>query len=158
MVEPNAFEVGADLAVTPGSVILRTPVFELIQYRPATASVRQIPVLIVPPTINKFYIMDLAPGRSLAEYLVASGLQVFMISWRNPDARHAAWDFNTYGRAILEGHRVMPMDDAAKLEADIRALPGIVGTGLFLGVADVVLVGDQHNHFRLLEERHRKVK
>ena len=89
MVEPDAFEVGVDLAVTPGSVILRTPVFELIQYRPATAAVRQVPLLIVPPTINKFYVMDLAPGRSMVEYLVGSGLQVFMISWRNPDARHA---------------------------------------------------------------------
>src|SRR5437660_6003138 len=94
MVEPDAFEVGGDLAVTPGSVVLRTPVFELIQYLPVTATVRQVPLLIVPPTINKFYVMDLAPGRSLVEYLTASGLQVFMISWRNPDARHAAWDFN----------------------------------------------------------------
>jgi polyhydroxyalkanoate synthase len=102
MVEPDAFEVGVDLAVTPGSVVLRTPVFELIQYRPATAAVRQVPLLIVPPTINKFYVMDLAPGRSLAEYLAASGLQVFMISWRNPDARHAAWDFSTYGQAVLD--------------------------------------------------------
>src|SRR6202034_303378 len=102
MVEPDAFEVGVDLAVTPGSVILRTPVFELIQYRPATAAVRQVPLLIVPPTINKFYVMDLAPGRSLVEYLTASGLQVFMISWRNPDARQAAWDFSTYGQAILD--------------------------------------------------------
>ena len=60
MVEPDAFEVGVDLAVTPGSVILRTPVFELIQYCPATPAVRQVPLLIVPPTINKFYVMDLA--------------------------------------------------------------------------------------------------
>jgi polyhydroxyalkanoate synthase len=102
MVEPDAFEVGVDLAVTPGSVVLRTPVFELIQYRPATPAVRQIPLLIVPPTINKFYVLDLAPGRSLTEYLVASGVQVFMISWRNPDARHAAWDFDTYGQAVLD--------------------------------------------------------
>ena len=107
MVEPDAFEVGADLAVTPGSVVLRTPVFELIQYRPVTAAVRQVPLLIVPPTINKFYVMDLAPGRSLAEYLVASGLQVFTISWRNPDARHAKWDFGTYGQAILDAMDAM---------------------------------------------------
>jgi polyhydroxyalkanoate synthase len=64
MVEPDAFEVGADLAVTAGSVVLRTPVFELIQYRPATPAVRQVPLLIVPPVINKFYVMDLAPSRS----------------------------------------------------------------------------------------------
>ena len=57
MVEPDALEVGVDLAVTPGSVVPRTPVFELIQYRPATATVRQVPLLIVPPTINKFYVI-----------------------------------------------------------------------------------------------------
>ena len=102
MVEPDAFEVGVDLAVTPGSVVLRTPVFELIQYRPVTPAVRKVPLLIVPPVINKFYVMDLAPGRSMVEYLVSQGLQVFMISWRNPDARHAKWDLDTYGQAILD--------------------------------------------------------
>ena len=110
MVEPDAFEVGVDLAVTPGSVVLRTDVFELIQYRPATPAVRQIPLLLVPPTINKFYVMDLASGRSMVEYLVGRGFQVFMISWRNPDARHAKWDFNTYGQAVLEA-----MDAAARI-------------------------------------------
>ena len=126
MVEPDAFEVGVDLAVTPGSVILRTPVFELIQYRPATAAVRQVPLLIVPPTINKFYVMDLAPGRSLAEYLAASGLQVFMISWRNPDARHAKWDFNTYGQAVLDA-----MDAAARITgSEQTALLGACSGGI----------------------------
>ena len=126
MVEPDAFEVGVDLAVTPGSVILRTPVFELIQYRPATAAVRQVPLLIVPPTINKYYVMDLAPGRSLAEYLTASGLQVFMISWRNPDARHAAWDFNTYGQAVLDA-----MDAAARITgSEQTALMGACSGGI----------------------------
>jgi polyhydroxyalkanoate synthase len=102
MVEPDAFEVGVDLAVTPGSVVLRTPVFELIQYRPVTETVRQVPLLIVPPVINKYYVLDLAAGRSMAEYLVSTGLQVFMISWRNPDARHAKWNLDTYGQAILD--------------------------------------------------------
>ncbi len=126
MVEPDAFEVGVDLAVTPGSVILRTPVFELIQYRPATAAVRQVPLLIVPPTINKFYVMDLAPGRSLAEYLTGSGLQVFMISWRNPDARHAAWDFDTYGQAVLDA-----MDAAARITgSEQTALMGACSGGV----------------------------
>jgi polyhydroxyalkanoate synthase len=102
MVEPDAFEVGVDLAVTPGSVILRTPVFELIQYRPVTPAVRAVPLVMVPPVINKFYVMDLAANRSMVEYLVGQGLQVFMISWRNPDARHAKWDLDTYGQAILD--------------------------------------------------------
>src|ERR1700759_3485408 len=117
MVEPDAFEVGVDLAVTPGSVILRTPVFELIQYRPVTSKVRPVPLLIVPPVINKFYVMDLAPGRSMVEYLVAQGMQVFMISWRNPDARYAKWDINTYGQAILDA-----MDAAERITGSERTL------------------------------------
>jgi poly[(R)-3-hydroxyalkanoate] polymerase subunit PhaC len=126
MVEPDAFEVGADLAVTPGAVVLRTPVFELIQYRPAAPTVRQVPLLIVPPTINKFYVIDLAPGRSLAEYLVGRGQQVFMISWRNPDARHAAWDFNTYGQSILDA-----MDAVSRITRSERtALMGVCSGGI----------------------------
>jgi polyhydroxyalkanoate synthase len=126
MVEPDAFEVGVDLAVTPGSVVLRTPVLELIQYRPATETVRQVPLVIVPPTINKFYVMDMAPGRSLVEYLVGSGLQVFMISWRNPDARHAQWDFNSYGQAVLDA-----MDAAARITGSEQvALAGACSGGI----------------------------
>jgi len=126
MVEPDAFEVGADLAVTPGSVVLRTPVFELIQYRPATPAVRQVPLLIVPPVINKFYVMDLAPSRSMVEYLVGQGLQVFMISWRNPDARDAKWDLDTYGQAILDA-----MDAAARITgSEQTALVGSCSGGI----------------------------
>jgi polyhydroxyalkanoate synthase subunit PhaC len=102
MVEPDAFTVGEDLAATPGTVVLRTPVFELIRYTPTTETVRAIPLLMVPPTINKFYITDLAPGRSIVEHYVAGGQQVFMISWRNPDERHAEWGLDTYGQAILD--------------------------------------------------------
>ena len=102
MVEPDAFEVGTDLAVTPGAVVLRTDVFELIQYTPQTPKVREVPLLIVPPTINKYYVIDLAEQRSLVEHLVANGQQVFCISWRNPDNRHADWGLDTYGQAIIE--------------------------------------------------------
>lgn len=102
MVEADAFEVGRDIAVTPGSVVLRTDVFELIQYTPQTPKVRTVPMLIVPPTINKYYVIDLAEQRSLVEHLVRSGQQVFCISWRNPDVRHADWGLDTYGQAILE--------------------------------------------------------
>jgi len=142
MVEPDAFEVGVDLAVTPGAVILRTPVFELIQYRPATAAVRQVPLLIVPPTINKFYILDLAPGRSLVEYLVASGLQVFVISWRNPDARHAAWNFDTYGQAVLDA-----MDAAARVTgSEQTAVMGTCSGGVISAMvaAHLARTGQQH--------------
>jgi polyhydroxyalkanoate synthase subunit PhaC len=102
MVTAGAFEVGADLAVSPGAVVLRTPMFELLQYAPQTPQVRRVPLLVVPPTINKYYILDLAPGRSLVEYLVRGGQQVFVLSWRNPDARHRDWGADAYGRAILE--------------------------------------------------------
>jgi polyhydroxyalkanoate synthase len=102
MVPPDAYTVGIDLAATAGAVVLRTPAFELIQYQPATPTVREVPVLIVPPTINKYYVLDLAPGRSLIECLVGQGQQVFVMSWRNPDARHAAWGFDAYVRAVTE--------------------------------------------------------
>jgi len=91
-----------DLAATPGAVVLRTEVFELIQYQPQTAEVCDIPVLVVPPTINKFYAIDLAAERSLVEFSLRQGRQMFVISWRNPDGRHAKWDFDTYVGAILE--------------------------------------------------------
>jgi polyhydroxyalkanoate synthase subunit PhaC len=102
MVAPDAFEVGRDLAVTPGAVVARSDICELIQYEPVTASVYRFPLLIVPPMINKFYITDLAPGRSMIEYLVSQGHQVFVMSWRNPDARHRDWDLDSYGAAIAQ--------------------------------------------------------
>ncbi|MGO9225573.1 PHA/PHB synthase family protein [Mycobacterium sp.] len=102
MVEPDAFAVGETVAATKGAVVLRTSMFELIQYAPQTAKVREIPLLMVPPVINKYYIMDIAPGRSMIEYFVGQGYQVFTISWRNPQARHRDWGFDAYGGAIVE--------------------------------------------------------
>ncbi|KZS81674.1 poly(3-hydroxyalkanoate) polymerase [Mycobacterium kansasii] len=102
MVEPDAFVVGETVAITKGAVVLQTSMFELIQYTPQTAKVRTIPLLMVPPVINKFYIMDIAPGRSMVEYFLQQGQQVFAISWRNPQARHRDWGFDAYGGAIVE--------------------------------------------------------
>jgi len=102
MVDTTAFAVGRDLAVTTGSVVLRTEMFELIQYTPQTPRVRTVPLLMVPPTINKYYVADLAPGRSMVEHFVASGQQVFMVSWRNPDREHADWGLDAYVGAVLE--------------------------------------------------------
>jgi polyhydroxyalkanoate synthase len=101
MVDTSKFEVGVNLATSKGSVILREDPFELIQYAPQTDEVRSVPLLLVPPMINKFYIADLAPGRSLIEYLVQQGQQVFVISWRNPEAEHGSWGLDTYAEAIL---------------------------------------------------------
>jgi polyhydroxyalkanoate synthase subunit PhaC len=101
MVEPDAFTLGEDLAVTEGSVVFRCEEFELIQYAPKTAKVFSTPLLMVPPVINKFYIMDIAPGRSMIEYFVGQGIQVFAISWRNPTVEQRSWGFDTYGQAII---------------------------------------------------------
>ena len=102
MVDPNAFTIGKDIAVTPGSVVARTDVYELIQYTPSTPTVHEYPLLMIPPMINKYYITDLAPGRSMLEFFVAQGYQVFVTSWRNPGQHERNWDTNTYGGAIVE--------------------------------------------------------
>jgi polyhydroxyalkanoate synthase len=102
MVEPDAFRVGRDLAVTPGRVVYRSPVLELIEYAAQTDTVHETPLLVVPPMINKFYVVDLAPGRSLVEHLVGSGQHVFMISWRNPDRDAADWGLDRYAAAVID--------------------------------------------------------
>ncbi len=101
MVDTSKFELGKNLAATPGAVIQREDRFELIQYAPQTDEVRSVPLLLVPPMINKFYVADISPGRSLVEYLVRKGQQVFAISWRNPEAEHGSWGLDTYAEAIL---------------------------------------------------------
>jgi polyhydroxyalkanoate synthase len=101
-VDTSKFAVGENLVLSPGAVVLRTEVFELIQYAPVTDQVREVPLLFVPPTINKFYVLDLAPGRSMVEFFVGQGQQVFVISWRNPDVEQGHFDFDTYAQAVLE--------------------------------------------------------
>jgi polyhydroxyalkanoate synthase len=105
MVDTSKFEVGGNLALTTGSVVLRTDVFELIHYRPTTEQVYETPIVIVPPTINKYYVLDLAPGRSIVEHRLGEGHQVFMVSWRNPDREHGHFDFDTYAEAVLEARQ-----------------------------------------------------
>ena len=102
MVEPDAFTVGENVAATAGSVVFRTEVFELIQYTPQTDKVYAVPLLMVPPVINKYYILDISPGRSMIEYFLRQGVQVLAISWRNPTAEQRSWGVDTYGRAILD--------------------------------------------------------
>jgi polyhydroxyalkanoate synthase len=95
-VVPGAHTVGEDMAVTPGKVVFRNDLMELIQYAPSTAQVHEIPLLFSPPWINKYYIMDLAPGRSLVQWAVDHGHTVFMISYRNPDERMRSVQMDDY--------------------------------------------------------------
>ncbi len=101
-VDMDAFELGRNLALSPGAVVFSNPVLELIQYAPSTETVHARPQLIVPPQINKFYFFDLSPGRSIVEHLVNKGLQVFAISWRNPTKAERDWDMDTYVAALIE--------------------------------------------------------
>ncbi|HEX8610477.1 MAG TPA: class I poly(R)-hydroxyalkanoic acid synthase [Telluria sp.] len=92
--DESAFEVGRNVATTPGQVVFENHLFQLIQYSPATPTVRQVPLLMMPPCINKFYILDLQPENSVVRYAVEQGNTVFLVSWRNPDASlgGTTWD------------------------------------------------------------------
>lgn len=103
MTDESAFEVGKNLAVTPGKVVFRNDLFELLQYAPTTQEVNEKPLLIVPPCINKFYILDLGPGNSFVEWSVAQGNTVYLISWVNADQSHAGVSWDDYvDRGIIE--------------------------------------------------------
>ena len=93
-VAPGRFEVGRNLAVTPGKVVARTPLYELIQYSPTTDRVLATPLVIFPPWINRFYILDLTPEKSFIRWCVEQGITVFIVSWRSADAsmKDVAWD------------------------------------------------------------------
>lgn len=90
------FQIGKNIAITPGRVIYQNEIMQLIEYYPATQSRYQIPILIIPPWINKYYILDLQPQNSLVKWLVEQGHHVFMISWVNADKTHAKKDLNHY--------------------------------------------------------------
>jgi polyhydroxyalkanoate synthase subunit PhaC len=96
MVERSAFKVGENLATTPGAVVYRNELMELIQYAPATARAHTVPLVVIPPWINKYYILDLNEKKSLLGYLVRQGFTVFVVSWKNPTARQAKTTFDSY--------------------------------------------------------------
>ncbi|MCW2613936.1 MAG: phaA [Frankiales bacterium] len=98
----SAFVVGTDLALTPGAVVDRDDVAELLQYTPTTEQVHLRPLLIVPPPIGRYYFLDLRPGRSFVEYAVSQGFQVFLLSWRNPTPGQSHWDLDTYAGRIVD--------------------------------------------------------
>jgi polyhydroxyalkanoate synthase subunit PhaC len=142
----GAFEVGTDVGTTPGAVVLRTPVFELIQYLPQTELVHEVPLLVVPPVLNRYYLADLAPGRSIVEHLVGAGVQVFALSWRNPcpadDPAQAHWDLDTYGRAVLDG--MDAVEHVARTQQSSLMAFGAGGTITAMLLAHLAATDTQH--------------
>jgi poly[(R)-3-hydroxyalkanoate] polymerase subunit PhaC len=130
-VDTGKFEVGGNLAISPGSVVLRTDVFELIQYKPSTEKVREVPLLFVPPTINKFYVLDISPGRSMIEHYVGQGQQVFAISWRNPGQAEGHFDLDTYANAVAQARAAAAsITEQGKVHLAAACSGGIVTAGL----------------------------
>ena len=136
------FEIGRNLATTPGKVIFQNELLQLIQYAPSTEKVLKRPLLIVPPWINKFYVLDLTPEKSFIKWCVDQGITVFCVSWVNPDARLAQKSFEQYGR---EG--ILPALDAIKQatgEDEVNAVGYCVGGTLLAAVlAAMAAWGDQ---------------
>jgi polyhydroxyalkanoate synthase len=124
-VPSDALQVGRDLAVTPGKVVFRNQLMELIQYQPQTDTVHETPLLVSPPWINKYYIMDLAPGRSLIEWAVTHGHTVFTASYKNPDASMRDIRLDDY---LISGPRT-----AMDVIADITGARQVNVVGLCLG-------------------------
>jgi polyhydroxyalkanoate synthase len=141
LANPQAFTVGENIATTPGSVVFRNHLFELIQYTPTTETVHKTPLLIFPPWINKFYVMDLKPANSLIRWIVEQGFTLFVVSWVNPDASYADITMDDYIRdgfltAIAETRR-------ATGEAQINCVGYcIAGTTLGLTLAHLKRAGD----------------
>ena len=104
-VDPRPFTVGGNIAVTPGQVVHRSEVFELIQYTPHGETTFTRPLVSIPPQINKFYISDIAPGRSLIEHMVSVGVPYFAVSWRNPTATRARLEPRHLRGRVQGGHR-----------------------------------------------------
>jgi polyhydroxyalkanoate synthase len=140
--DPGAFKIGVNIASTPGKVVWRNDIMELIQYAPTTETVLKRPLLIVPPWINKFYILDLNAEKSFIRWAVAQGLTVFCISWVNPDERHAAKDFESYMREGI--FAALEAIEQATGEKKVSAIGYCVG-GTLLGVtlAYMAAVGDK---------------
>ncbi|MGQ0521786.1 MAG: PHA/PHB synthase family protein [Actinomycetota bacterium] len=124
-VDTSAFRLGENLGATPGKVVYRNELFELLQYEPATATVHELPLLLSPPWINKYYIMDLAPGRSFAEWAVSHGHTTFAISYRNPDGSMRDVDLQDY---LLDG-----LGTAVEVVRDITGADEVNVAGLCVG-------------------------
>ena len=125
MVDRSAFQVGKNLAITPGAVVYRNDLMELIQYAPTTDQVHAIPIVIFPPWINKFYILDLNEKKSFVRHLVAQGFTVFVVSWRNPTAAQSETTFDDY---LMQGMR-----EAVEVARTICGTPHVHAVGYCIG-------------------------
>ena len=142
LADKTAFEVGVNLATTPGSVVFRNKMLELIQYTPTTETVHQTPLLIFPPWINKFYILDLKEQNSLIKWIVDQGFTLFVVSWVNPDASYADVGMDDY---IRDGYlRAMAEVRRITAEPQINAVGYcIAGTTLSATLAHLEKMGDK---------------
>lgn len=132
-VDKRPFTVGRTIAVTPGAVVYRSDLIELLQYTPVTKQIYERPVLLVPPQINKFYIMDLAPKRSLTEYAVAHGVPFFSISWRNPKPEHRDWGLDQYVGACKDALTAVCEISGSRDANLLGVCAGGITAGLLLG-------------------------
>jgi polyhydroxyalkanoate synthase len=125
MTDPKAFELGVNIATTPGKVVFQNDLLQLIQYEPSTTKVAKRPLLVIPPWINKYYILDLREKNSFVKWAVDQGLTVFVISWVNPDERLAHKDFEDY---LTEG-TLAALDAVEKAtgEKEVNALGYCLG-------------------------------
>jgi polyhydroxyalkanoate synthase subunit PhaC len=121
---PTAYKVGEDLALTPGAVVYRNDLLELIQYAPQTTNVRRRPVLLIPPQINKFYVFDLKPERSLIGHLIRAGLQMFVLSWRNPSRAEPNWGLDRYIESTIQAMDVIRVITCSRTAGIISACAG----------------------------------
>jgi polyhydroxyalkanoate synthase subunit PhaC len=124
MVDLRPFKIGENIAASPGAVIHRNEVFELIQYTPQTETVYQRPYLVVPPQVNRYYALDLSSGRSMYEYLLKHGIQAFGISWRNPTRAQRDWDYDTYVQATIDAVDVVRKVSGSP---DVNIMGGCLG-------------------------------
>ncbi|QXI12415.1 class II poly(R)-hydroxyalkanoic acid synthase [Pseudomonas zeae] len=140
-VNMGAFEVGKSLGVTEGAVVFRNDVLELIQYKPITEQVHERPLLVVPPQINKFYVFDLSPDKSLARFCLRNNVQTFIVSWRNPTKAQREWGLSTYIDALKEAVDVVTAITGSK---DVNMLGACSG-----GITCTALLG----HYAAIGEK-----
>ena len=131
-VDERPFKVGENIANSKGAVVYKDEMLELIQYQPATDQVYKIPVMIIPPQINKFYANDLSPNKSIIRFLVSRGYQVFAVSWRNPTRQHSHWGLANYVQALIDATDVVKKITKSPRINISGACSGGITTALFL--------------------------